>query len=686
MGLRRRPLRAALFGCAGLLAAWLLTLLLARLIPLPEGYFPVGSTVVEFRDGSTAFVFLSPDDKWRIDRDSSEIDPAYVRALIRLEDQRFYAHGGVDLLAVARAMVSNLWHRRIVSGASTITMQLVRMREPRARTIASKLIESFRALQIEARFDKARILALYLTHVPYGRNVEGVEAAALAYFGHRAGALSREEIATLLAVPQNPNARYPRPENARRLEAARDGIAARLSLGPLEGPPPARLLAFPRMAPHAARWLRAQHPETVRLRTTLDRGAQRLAEQTLREESRRLGALGIHNATAVVIDHRAAEVRALVGNSDFWDSSHGGQIAGFDRPRSPGSALKPFLYALAIDRGLALPEHLVLDVPVEYGTYAPDNYDGRWSGLVTLEEALSRSLNIPFVNLLAQLGVDRFIGDLSACGVESLIDQPGFYGLSAAIGGLEVTPLELAGLFAALAEDGACRAPAILASTERKGPIAAFSPSAAWLTRRALRIRDRPDFPARRSLARTPHGIHWKTGTSYGHRDAWAAGSTADFTAVIWTGNFDNTPSVHLVGADASGPILFDLLEALGDHGAESPPPSDLVTVEVCAFSGRLAAPGCPHRRRILAPRRHVPTERCPYHVAVDVDLVTGLALTPDCRSGKRYAHRSFISFPPALARHLAPELRSLPGPPESRARVRTRDRARAADRLAGTR
>jgi penicillin-binding protein 1C len=638
---------------------------LVHVVPLRSDFFPRGSVVVEYRDGSTAFVFLSPDEKWRIHRELEEIDPAYVESLIRLEDKRFYDHGGVDLLALARATAQNVASGEIVSGASTLTMQLVRMREPRPRTVASKLIECFRALQIEARYDKAEILALYLTHVPYGRNVEGVEAAALSYFGHRADALSKEEIATLLAVPQSPNARYPSARNLERLRRARDSIAARLDLGPIDSAPPDRLTAFPRMAPHAARWLRAEHPHATRLRTTLDRSAQLLAEKTLSAERARLPSLGIHNAAAVVIDHREAELRALVGNIDFWDAEHGGQIAGFDRPRSPGSALKPFIYALAIDRGLALPEHLVLDVPVEYGTYSPDNYDGEWSGLVTMEEALSRSLNVPFVNLLSQLGVDRFVGNLSMWGADSLVDRPGFYGLSAAIGGLELTPLELAGMYAALADQGSHRAPAILAAREPVEPLPAFSASAAWLTRRALAIRDRPDFPARRSLMRAPKNIHWKTGTSYGHRDAWAAGSNGTFTVVIWTGNFDNTPSVHLVGADAAGPILFDLLEALGQAGEESPPPRDLIRIQVCSFSGRLPGPGCEHTRQILARRKHVPTERCPYHLSADVDRKSGLALGPSCRAGHDYERRSFLSFPSTLARYLAPELKRLPGPPD---------------------
>ena len=276
---------------------------------------------------------------------------------------------------MVRAVLSNVTKGRRVSGASTLTMQLVRVLEPRPRTLLSKVIESFRAVQLELRLSKDDILAAYLQFVPYGRNVEGVEAASLAYFGHRATHLSPAEIATLLAVPQNPNRRFPTPENAARLKAARDEVARRLleehalPLGPAEArvapeavlaevrdtPVPTGLTPFPREAPHAAMWLRAQRPELTRLRTTLDAGTQRLAERLMRDASGELGAKGIHNGAAVVVDHERAEVLALVGSFDFFDIEHGGQIPGFDTPRSPGSALKPLIYALGIDRGWRCP-------------------------------------------------------------------------------------------------------------------------------------------------------------------------------------------------------------------------------------------------------------------------------------------------------------------------------------------
>ncbi len=689
---RRRSLKLA----AGLAALLAVVWLAAHAVPLPARLAEPASTVVAFADGSPAYVFLSPDDKVRMAVDPAAlepgatgpdtVDPDYLAALLRFEDKRFFSHPGVDPLAVARAVALNLSLGRVASGASTITMQLARLVEPRPRSLRSKAIEALRAVQLELRMSKREILAAYLSFISFGRNVEGVRAASYAYFGHGPQDLSLDEIAVLLAVPQLPSRRYPARDNAEALRAARDEIAEWLLAEGLfaDEDEPARRLArtraaalpeairpLPRHAPHAAFWLAAQEGSGARIDTTLDRGLQLLAERTLRASQAEMASRGIHNGAAVLVDHRRAEVRALVGNFDFFDAEHGGQIAGFDVARSPGSALKPFIYALALDRGLALPEHLVPDVPVAYSDYSPDNYDGTFTGLISLEEALSHSLNIPFVRLLGSLGVERFIGTLQAAGAAGLKSEPGYYGLSAAIGSVEITPLELAGLYASLARGGRHRPLAwrVAESAEpaASGGVAVVSPGAAFLTRRALARRDRPDFPSRRRMSGAPPSIHWKTGTSYGHRDAWAAGSGPDLTAVVWLGNFDNRPSVDLVGAEAAGPLLFDLLEAAADRSrprVAERPTADLKRLEVCAYSGYLPGEACEQRKHALALRRQVPTERCPFHAAVDVDLDTGLALNPSCRAGRRFERRSVVVWPASVRRFLGERHRWLPSPP----------------------
>ena len=682
-----RVRRLAMACIALLILLWLA----AYAIPLPARIGEPPSTVVAFADGSPAYVFLSPDDRYRVAVDPEAVDPDYVEALLRFEDKRFFYHPGVDPIAVARAVFENLRAGRIVSGASTLSMQLARVLEPRPRHLGSKVSEALRAIQLEIRMSKREILAAYLTYIPFGRNVEGVAAATYAYFGHGPQDLSLEEIATLLAVPQRPTRRFPSAENTANLRQARDGIAAWLLaqglfrqpedgatepietvLDRLRGTGVAtRIRPLPRHAPHAAFWLVEADPTSLRIETTLDRGTQLLAERALRAAHPEMAHRGIHNGAAVVVDHASAEVRALVGNFDFFDQHNGGQIVGFDVPRSPGSALKPFIYAQAIDRGLVLPEHLVPDVPVSYSDYAPSNYDGDFTGLIALEDALSHSLNIPFVRLLAKLGVERFIDHLRTAGAARLRSEPGYYGLSAAIGSLEITPLEVAALYATLARDGSYRPLRWLKTGPRERRTAdgaeVISRGSAFLTRRALARRDRPDFPSRRRLSGAPPQVHWKTGTSYGHRDAWAAGSGPDHTAVVWLGNFDNRPSIDLVGAEAAGPLLFDLLEAVADRSRLRLPrlaPGDLKRIEVCAYSGYLPKPACEQRRSALALRHRVPTGRCPYHTSVDVDSATGLALNPSCRAGRSYERRSYVVWPASIRRFLAQGHRWLPGPP----------------------
>ena len=655
---KRRARRVAVAGAACVPLGLLTVVALAHLLPLPSRLASTDSTVVNFRDGSTAHVFLSPDDKWRVRVRLEDVDPRYVDALLRLEDRRFWSHDGVDPTAIVRAAASNLMQARVVSGASTITMQLARLLEPRPRTLASKAVEAFRSVQLELRLGKRRILEHYLRFTPYGRNVEGIQAASLGYFGHRADALSAAEVATLLAVPQGPASRAPRPSHTARLRAARDDIAARLGLvADLDqvrsAAVPERFRPFPRHARHAAWWLRPR-VRGDRIETTLDRGLQAVAESLVARHASRLGPQGVHNAAVVLLEHETGAVRALVGNVDFDDGAHGGQIPAFAVPRSPGSALKPLLYALAIDRGLALPGYRVADVPTRYPDYVPANYDGAHAGLVRLEEALSRSLNVPFVRLLGRLGVERLLGALRSMDARHLVDEPGYYGLSLAVGGVELTPLELAGVYGALAGDGRFRAPHLTGAPEAARP--ALSAGAAWLTRRALRRRDRPDFPTRRRVSGVPASIHWKTGTSAGHRDAWAAGSGPRHTAVVWVGNLDRTPSAALVGADAAAPLLFDLLEAVSGEADRTgdPRPGGLVAVEVCAWSGYLVGDACEQTERAWAPVHAVPTERDPYHVKIEVDVATGEAVDPSCRAGRQTATRVFRVHPPAVRDWLA--------------------------------
>lgn len=688
LAVARRALLPGMGLAIGLLVAGWIT---ALATPLPERLSTEPSRIVRDREGVTLHVFLAPDERWRIPVELDEVDPDYLVALRRYEDKRFDSHLGVDPLAIGRAMVLNASSGSVVSGGSTITMQLVRLLEPRPRTLRSKAIESFRAVQLEMRLSKDEILEAYLQFTSYGRNVEGIEAGALSCFGHSASALSPAEIATLLAIPQNPVVRYPNARNAERLQAARDEIATflierdalprgfgqevdddQLLALVTSSPVPPRLRSMPRRAPHAARWLDAQaEPGTDRVETTLDRGVQQAVEDRLAAARPGLERRGIRHGAVVVVDHRTMEVRALGGNLSFWEGGEGSQIPAFDVPRSPGSTLKPFLYALAIDRGAALPDFLVPDIPVAYGGYTPRNYDGRFDGLVKLEDALSRSLNVPFINLVGDVGVESFLARLRRMGATSLVPEPGYYGLSVAVGGVELTPLELAAIYATLARGGAARDVTWIRTRQTAGDDVeedqVLSPGGAWLTRRALAIRDRPDFPERRKLGAMPRAIHWKTGTSTGRRDAWAVGSGPTYTVAVWLGNLDNEASSHLVGSEAAGPLLFDLLEELhrGARAPGDPAPSDLREVTVCAYSGHPPSEACPQRKRTLARHTSVPTTACPFHVRVDVERQTGLALAPHCRQGRSFETRTFVRWPSSVRRWVRARHRQLPEPPQ---------------------
>jgi penicillin-binding protein 1C len=652
------------------------------IVPLPATLAVAPSLVVLGHEPGGVdvplFTFLSPDEKWRLPVDVADVDPRFVAALLAFEDARFPWHPGVDPLAIARAARSNAQAGAVVSGGSTIAMQLARILEPRPRTLGAKMIEAMRAVQLTARVGRDGVLRAYLERAPYGRNYEGVETASWALFRHSARSLSSGEIAVLLALPQRPNERAPSVAHIDVLRRARHDVAARVEAAGVAGfslaeadaaDVPTRFHALPRSAPHAASWIAEVSNSSARgarLRTTLDPTVQKIAERVMSEAHKDAERNGIADGAIVVVESETGAVRALVGGYDFFGTSNAAQIPAFAQPRATGSTLKPFLYAEAIDDGIALPETLVLDVPHAYGTYAPKNFDGGYDGVVRLEDALSRSLNLPFVALLDQLGTERFLGLLRMARVESLVDAPGHYGLSVAAGSLEMTPLELAGLFATLNAEGRAAPIHVLADGGADGSVQLFSPGAAWLTRRALSIRDRPDFPTRGRRQDELRRIHWKTGTSFGHRDAWAAGSAGAYTAVVWQGNLDRTGSVHLVGADAAAPLLFEVLESLADRdGArarDDEMPAELAPVEVCALSGRIPGPACAHTTIAFARASSVPRERCPFHDEVEIDDATGLAVRPGCRAGKATHTESVTRWPAAVRRYLHDRLRGADG------------------------
>jgi penicillin-binding protein 1C len=558
------------------------------------------------RDGTLLAAFLSPDDKWRMHTPQAAVSPLLVEVILDKEDRAFYWHPGINPLAVGRALWQNLTTGRRVSGASTLSMQCVRMLHPKPRTWRSKLLEALHALQLEWHHSKADILMLYLNHVPYGGNVEGVQAASLRFFGKAPTALSLAECVTLAMVPNSPRKLALRPGN-RQLLAARNDWLQRLTArarfpqqwlaAAQDEPLGVQLHPMPRLAPHLARRLHATGGTTDwNIATTVDAGVQRQVQQLVAHYAGRIRLQGITQVAALVVDNRDRSVLAYVGSADFDERTFSGQVDGVAAVRSPGSTLKPLAYAMAIDAGHLTPKTIVADVETYMGAYRPENYDRRFHGPVSVEYALAQSLNIPAVKVLQQLGPDVFVQALAGAGFRQVEQDAHKLGISVILGGCGATLEELVGLYVAFA-NGGWWVPLRYTATERPAePKRILSREASYLTLRMLTQLVRPDLPASwQNTSRLPR-IAWKTGTSYGRRDAWAVGVSGRFTIGVWVGNFDGTGNPALNGADMATPLLFELFSSLspGEQLDWLRRPLSLATRKVCTRTGLPPGPQCP--------------------------------------------------------------------------------------------
>ena len=537
------------------------------------------STLVLARDGSILRGFLSDDDKWRLPVTVDAVDPVYRRMLIAAEDQRFAEHKGIDPIAALRALGQLARSGHVVSGASTLTMQAVRLLERRPRTLSAKLIEVAEALGLERRWAKDDILALYLTLAPFGGNLEGVRAASLAYFGKEPSHLSPAEAALLVALPRSPERLRPdrHPEAAR---LARDAVLERMrERGVISGrvlaeahaePIPRHRQSLPFYAPHLARALRTIKPLTPVQRTTIDPKLQRQVEALLSREAAALDPQA--TLAALVVDNRSRAVIAYVGNADFASTQRHGTIDMARAVRSPGSALKPFIYAMAFDRLIVHPQTVLDDRPRHFGDYAPNDFDGRFQGEVSAAEALQYSLNVPAVAVLDRLGPSRFTGALAAAGIRlHLPTRETEPGLAIALGGAGISLYDLATLYAALAQGGEIAALRSRADDAPARATAVFGPAAAWYVNDILARAPPPPgmLPAE---VRRGRRLAFKTGTSYGFRDAWAVGYDARVTIAVWAGRPDGTPLPGRSGRVTAAPVLFKIADLLG------PAPPDIAS------------------------------------------------------------------------------------------------------------
>jgi len=645
-----------------LLAPLLLFLLTDRLWPFPfERLERPPALVVEDREGEPLRCFLPSDGRWRTPVPLDRYPGLLPEAVVACEDRWFRWHPGINPVAVCRAAVQNLREGRVVSGASTIPMQIARMTDPAPRTLRAKLKEGFRALQLVWHVDRERLLEVYLNLAPYGGNVEGAAAASRFWFDKAAERLSLGELALLVALPRAPN-RFDPTRHPGAARAARDGVLRQMAVRGListaeaaeasRQPLPRRRHAPPFEAPHFTRFAAGRSAGLPRVRTTLHRPTQALAEAQL---ARRIGGLrdiGIGNAAVVILETATREVRAMVGSAGFFESSRQGQVNGALAHRSPGSTLKPFLYAMAMDRGLVVPESILLDIPTDFSGYVARNYDGRYRGRVTARQALAASLNAPAVRLLSRAGLDEF-HRLLVRGGAGLDRPPLSYGLPLVLGAGELDLLELTGLYAALANGGLGGRVRWMARDE-DGPAPdggerLFSGEAAWLITSILLNVRRPDLPDAWALTRESPAVAWKTGTSYGHRDAWAVGFSGRHTVGVWVGNFDGTPVTGISGSEHAAPLLFDIFRSLepGGGGPREPAGLAIVPVTVCALSRQLPGDFCPERMEIRCLARGTRLGPCRHHRRVMLDGETGLRITGDC-VGRRSHRWELLTVHPA--------------------------------------
>ncbi|MNP93846.1 Penicillin-binding protein 1F [compost metagenome] len=629
LGRLRKP---ALWALA---VAFLLALL--RLWPHAPLSETVGSSRAVYAQGGELLrLTLASDEQYRLWVPLDRISPTLVDAVLLYEDRRFYAHPGVNPAALARSA----W--RIASGerrqgGSTLTMQLARrVYGIDSRTAMGKIAQIGAALWLEARFSKREILEAYLNTAPYGGNIEGVQAASLIYFRKDAAKLSLPEALTLAVIPQNPVKRIAERGRNAELQSARErlwALWAERDPTAKQHAPDAQLAlsaqsrgSLPFLAPHATDMLLAQERGVQEVRTTIDLRMQATLERVMGQYLRTHADVGMTNASALLLDASTMQVRALIGSADWHNDAIAGQVNGTQAKRSPGSTLKPFIYALALDQGLLHPKTMLKDAPTSFGPYTPENFDHRFAGPLPAQEALIRSRNIPAVAVAAKLSKPGLYDFMRLAGVQKLQSES-HYGLALVLGGGEVTPEELAGLYATLANGGISQPLRYTqpAPDERPvQPLRLLSEEASFITLDMLRHTPRPDttLPARPAIA-------WKTGTSWGFRDAWTAGVFGRHVLVVWVGNFDGTSNPALVGVDAAAPLFLRMVDALraerldpGEIATRQPP--DLRQVEVCTATGGLPDALCPVRTTTWFIAGKSPIQVSNLHRAVWVDETTG--------------------------------------------------------------
>lgn len=639
-----------------ILSLLLLFFLLNWIFPLPDKI--EYSSIITDSKGEVVNAYLTSDQKWRMKTELEEISPLLRKTIIAKEDKYFYSHPGVNPVAVGRALFKNIFRMKTTSGASTITMQVARAMEHRPRNLLSKFIETFRAFQLELKYDKDEILQLYLNLVPYGGNIEGVKSASILYFKKNPDHLSLAEITALSIIPNRPSSLVIGKTNDRIVEErnrwlqkfAEDKVFTTKEIeDALAEPLTATRGTVPHYIPHLAYKLKRQGSSIIK--TNIELNTQLKTEKIVEDYVRSQRLKNIKNAAVIIIDNKTHKVISYLGSSNFNDTIDGGQVNGAAAVRQPGSTLKPLLYALCFDEGLMTPKSVLTDVAVNYEGYAPENYDEKFNGYVTVEYALEHSLNIPAVKSLKLLGHEKLIQKLGSCNFKQIQKDQRKLGLSMILGGCGTSLEELTGLFSSFANNGIYISPSFLQTDTILRKTTVISPAANYMVNEILSKVNRPDFPLNWTATERMPKIAWKTGTSYGRRDAWSIGYNKNYTVGVWVGNFSGVGVADLSGANIATPLLFKIFNTIDYDSDEEwfTQPKDADIRQVCSETGLLPAPHCTN----LATDYFIPlissTKTCDNRQEIMISPDEKISYCKSCAPGTGYKKKWFKVIEPDM-------------------------------------
>jgi penicillin-binding protein 1C len=658
-------------------------------IPSPLFSDPT-STLVTGYSGELLDAAIAKDGQYRFPK-SDSIPNKFAKCIIAFEDKHFYKHPGVNPFAICRALYQNIKKGKIVSGGSTITMQVIKLsRKKKSRSFKEKIIEIICALRLEVTSSKNDILTHYASHAPYGGNVVGIDAAAWRYYGRGPNELSWAETAALAILPNAPSIIFPGKNQKAFLSKRNRLLSALFSSGIIDSltyklsvqePLPGKPKPLPQIAPHLLTRILIEGYSGKSVKTTINENLQKRVTDIVEFHKPKLEANSIHNIAVLVVDIETGNTLAYVGNTNPENVEDGKSVDIIKAPRSTGSILKPFLYASMLNEGLILPNTLIPDIPTQIGGYTPKNFYPTYDGAVPASRALARSLNVPAVRMLQSFGIAKFHDVLNKLGLSTINRSPNSYGLSLILGGAEATLWDLAGVYSSIARSlnhfhqlqsrynkSDIHPPSFIAETSKRTIIledrSVLSAASIFLTFEAMREVARPDELSGWKYFASTRSIAWKTGTSYGHRDAWAIGLNPKQVVAVWVGNASGEGRPDLTGVSAAAPIMFEVFGLLPPSGWFERPVDDMAYIPVCRQSGQRATNICENIDSVWVPLSGLETPPCPYHRIVHLDATGKFRVNDLCYDRDKMQHQSWFVLPPAMEwfyKSRKPDYRMLP-------------------------